>query len=140
MRSGLIAATLAAGVILMSGCGESGGSAESETAEYPPAKSYTVAGVVAAKPSLESPGTELMVTHEEIPDFVGQSGEVVGMRAMTMPFPNVAEDVLLDEIEVGDSVRMTFLVDYSADPIYIVTEMEEVNAGPAESEPSDAGE
>lgn len=133
------ALVVAFGLVSVVGCGESGGGSSETTdvAEFPAPKSYTVDGVIAAKPSSEAPAAELMVTHEEIPDFVGRDGEVVGMRAMTMPFPNIADGVDLDGIEVGDSVRLTFLVDYSADPIYVVTAIEEAQdeADPAGDAP-----
>lgn len=118
-----LACLLAIAPTLLVGCGESGSEA---TRSYPEPKSYTTEGTVKVMPAPDSPASELMIAHEEIPDFVDQAGEATSMRAMTMPFPNIAEDVSLDGLEVGDRVSLTFYVDYSADPTYIVTELVEI--------------
>lgn len=115
----------------VAGCGEAG--SESQESSLPPAQSYTVAGTIVELPSTEPPGQDLSIRHDEIPEFVGRSGEATGMRAMTMPFPHIADDVSLEGLAVGTDVRFTFLVDYAADPIYIVTDLEPVPAV-AESE------
>ena len=72
-----------------------------------PVQTYDVAGVISRLP--DGPGTELMIRHDEIPNFVNGQGEVVGMSAMTMGFP-VADGIDLTNFAVDDSVRFTFVV------------------------------
>ena len=85
-----------------------------------PVQVYDVRGIVAQLPS--GPGTELMIEHEEIPHFVGASGDTVGMNEMTMGFP-VAEGVSLEGFAVGDSVQFTFEVRWSGKPPLRLTRM-----------------
>lgn len=91
---------------------------------------YTVRGVVRQLPDASVPGTSFTVHHEPVPDFVDSSGETVGMDAMAMPFP-VADDDLLEGVEVGDRVRMTFEVDWDGSPPMQVVELEELPADTA---------
>jgi Cu/Ag efflux protein CusF len=67
--------------------------------------SYTVRGVVKALPGNGRAANEILVKHEPIPDYRDQSGKVVGMMAMTMPF-YLSEKVSADGINVGDAVEM----------------------------------
>lgn len=99
----------AAALFLCAGCG--GGEPTDEPAGE--VVRYTVRGRVAALPSPENPAAEFQVRHEPIPDFKS-GGEIVGMRAMTMPFP-IGEGVSLEEIVVGDIVELTFETTYSPD-------------------------
>ena len=129
---------------MLAGCGgsesSSAKSAEPGASASPPAKSYTTTGQVRALPS-EVPGSELVIFHEQIDDFIGADGRVQPMRGHAMPFPNIADTVQLDGLEPGDRVRFTFLVDWAADPVYIVTELEEVAPGGWGGEPGeDAGD
>ena len=72
-----------------------------------PVQVYEVAGVITRLPA--GPGTELMISHDEIPDFVDSEGNVIGMRAMTMGFPT--DDGLdLSGFAPGDSVGFRFEV------------------------------
>jgi len=100
---------VAAAAFCCAGCG--GG----EPADQPAGEvvRYTVRGEVVALPSPENPAAEFQVRHEPIPDFKS-GGEIVGMRAMTMPFP-LADEVSLEEIAVGDIVELTFETTYSPD-------------------------
>jgi hypothetical protein len=100
---------VAAALLLCAGCG-GGESADGPAGEV---VRYTVRGQVVALPSPENPAAEFQVRHEPIPDFKS-GGQVVGMRAMTMPFP-VGEDVSLDEIAIGDIIELTFETTYSPD-------------------------
>ncbi len=69
--------------------------------------SYTfkVKGVVRALPGEGRAANEILVKHEEIPDYRDSSGEVVGMMAMTMPF-YLAPQVSLKGIAEGDAVEL----------------------------------
>jgi hypothetical protein len=66
-----------------------------------PVQIYEVAGVIAQLPA--GPGKELMIRHDEIPDFVNSEGKVIGMKPMTMGFPT-GDGLDLTAFAVGDSV------------------------------------
>ncbi|HYG70643.1 MAG TPA: copper-binding protein [Anaeromyxobacteraceae bacterium] len=70
---------------------------------------YTVRGEVVQL--RDGPPRELMLRHEAIDDFVDRTGAVVGMNAMTMPFP-VEAALPLDGIAPGDKVRVRFSMDW----------------------------
>lgn len=80
----------------------------------PATTTYTVLGTVAALPDPAKPASEFQIAHEEIPDFVGSGGDVVGMKAMTMPFP-LAPGVSLDGLAIGDAVTFTFAVNWNVE-------------------------
>jgi Cu/Ag efflux protein CusF len=67
---------------------------------------YQVTGVVRAMPGNGRASNELLVKHAPIPQYRDSAGNVVGMKAMTMPF-YLADDVNLEGIRVGDSIAMT---------------------------------
>jgi len=94
--------------------GPAGGEAQAELPD-----SYTVRGVIVALP--ES-GEAMRVRHEAIPDFRGRNSEVVGMDAMTMPFP-LGDDVELGDLAVGDKVELTFVVTWTGEKPWHVTEI-----------------
>lgn len=100
--------------LLLAACG---GSSEPSG----PVQSYDVAGVITQLPA--GPGTELMIRHDEIPDFVNRAGETVGMNAMVMGFP-VAESVDLSAFAEGDSVAFTFVVRWGQPSPLELTRME----------------
>jgi Cu/Ag efflux protein CusF len=86
-----------------------------------PVQSYDVAGVITRLPA--GAGTELMIRHDEIPDFVNRAGETVGMSAMVMGFP-VADSVDLSSFAEGDSVHFTFVVRWDQPKPLELTRME----------------
>ncbi len=69
---------------------------------------YRVRGIVESLPEAGKPASELMIRHEAINDFVDGRGDVVGMNAMTMPFPAIAPSVALDGLAVGDKIAFEF--------------------------------
>lgn len=84
---------------------------------------YTVRGEIQRLPAKE--GGKLFVHHEEIPDFVDQSGEEVGMKSMSMGF--VPADALeLSGLSPGAKVELTFEVRWSGDPRLRATQVEEL--------------
>ena len=99
--------------LLLAACG--GGEATG------PVQTYDVAGVITQLPA--GPGTELMIRHDEIPNFVNRAGEEVGMGAMVMGFP-VAESVDLSAFAEGDSVSFTFVVRWGQPSPLELTRME----------------
>jgi hypothetical protein len=75
------------------------------------ARVYTVRGEVVAPPSPVAAGTQVLVRHEAIDDFVDATGKVVGMDAMVMPF-DVAPPVAAKGLAVGDKVEIRFTMDW----------------------------
>ena len=67
--------------------------------------SYTVKGVVRALPGNGLAANEILVKHEPIPEYRDETGAVVGMMAMTMPF-YLSESLSAKDLRVGDSVEM----------------------------------
>ncbi|HVS04052.1 MAG TPA: copper-binding protein [Thermoanaerobaculia bacterium] len=88
---------------------------------------YTVRGEVSQLPQPESPGHEIFVFHEAVPEFVSREGEEVGMDSMAMGF-TVPRDLPLEGIERGDKVEMTFEIRWEAEPTLLVTEIHELPA------------
>lgn len=83
-----------------------------EVSPPPPASTYEVAGEIVRLPTAERP--EILLQHEAVPGFRDENGKVVGMDAMTMPFP-LAPDVPLTGLAVGDAVLFTLEVRWSDD-------------------------
>jgi hypothetical protein len=120
----------AVSIALLSACGESG----SEPVAFPePDQIYSdVRGRVTALPSDGPAAMPLSIKHEAIPEFIGSDGVVYvnrdgtpGMKAMDMPFPEMAETVSLDELAVGEPVAFEFAVAWDGtSPRYWVTSIE----------------
>ena len=122
------AAALAA-LVLLAACG-TGGEAPADGGDV---DTYEVRGVVVSVPDPADELSNLAIRHEAIDDFRSIEGEVVGMDAMTMPFP-VAEGVDLAPIAPGDEVEFTLEVEWEGEPPYRVTRIEELAPGAAELE------
>jgi len=75
---------------------------------------YAVRGEIVALPNPDQPGATLQIRHEAIDGFINAAGEMVGMNAMTMPFPEWAEAVPIGELEVGDKVVFTLEVAWAS--------------------------
>lgn len=86
-----------------------------------PVQVYEVAGVITRLPT--GPGTELMIRHDAIPDFVNSEGSVVGMGAMTMGFPT-DEELDLSGFAPGDSIGFRFEVRWGQPGPLRITELE----------------
>lgn len=85
-------------------------------------QTYTVLGIVAQLPEAGPPPKEFKIHHEHIPTFIGKSGEIFvnsdgtpGMRAMVMPFSDLAPGVTLDGISTNDKIEFTFVVRWIED-------------------------
>ena len=131
-RRGAALVALGAALLLLPACGPGGGETgvPAETAAASEARTYQVRGIIQSLPDPETGAGRLKIRHEAIPDLVGQSGEVEGMDAMTMPFP-VDAAVDLAGFAVGDVVGFELTVDWEADRPVAVTTMEKL---PAETE------
>jgi Cu/Ag efflux protein CusF len=66
---------------------------------------FTVNGIIKGMPGDGLAANEILVKHQPIPDYRDESGTVVGMMAMTMPF-FLAKGVSLEGIKAGDAVEM----------------------------------
>jgi hypothetical protein len=107
-------------------CGESPRKEVLRPASTIPVRSYTTRGIIEAMPAKDRPGTQFIVQHEEIPDFMGSDGRI-GMKKMAMPFP-LGEGVTLDGLGVGDHVVIDFTVDWNKSPAYWVTKIAKAEA------------
>ena len=122
---------------LLSACGESA----TETVAFPePDQVYSdVRGRVTALPGGGPASMPLSIKHEAIPEFIGSDGLVYvnrdgtpGMKAMDMPFPEMADGVSLESLAVGEPVAFEFAVAWDGtSPRYWVTSIEPL---PAETE------
>jgi Cu/Ag efflux protein CusF len=105
-RSAAWAAVLAV-LCVVAGTRRAGASSEPAA---PGVKRYTLRAEVVRLP--EKPGGNLMLRHEAVDDFTDESGAVVGMDSMVMPFP-VARGASLDGLAVGDKIEATLEVDWA---------------------------
>lgn len=141
-------AWLAAALMLpamLAGCGNSSpedgssrdaSSQDGSSQEASTQNTYTVRGRVAQLPDRDGvPPKDLSITHEQIEDFVGASGEVPvrdgvrGMRSMTMPFPRLDEGVSLEGVEVGDPVEFELNVIWNGGvPNFWISSLKELPA------------
>lgn len=106
-HAGLAALLLLASVVVP-GCRErerAGGTASSA------AQRYTFRAEVVKLPDARHAKPQVTLRHEAIPDFRDQSGAVVGMSAMVMPFD--AGPSSLEGIAVGDKVEVELAADWS---------------------------
>ncbi len=72
-----------------------------------PVESYAMRGEIVRLPVAET--REIAIRHEAVPDFRDESGKVVGMEAMTMPFSLGREisDSALAGLKPGDRIAFT---------------------------------
>lgn len=129
----LAAIVLVATVGLVPGCDDA-----SQSPAFPePDQIYSdVRGRVTALPGDGPVGMPLSIRHEAIPEFVGADGRVnvnsdgsVGMKAMEMPFPEMAPGVSLDGLSQGDPISFEFAVAWDGrSPRYWITSIEELPA------------
>lgn len=99
------------GIALTAGCSRSSSDASAGGGASASAHRYTVRGEVT---HVSTAGSARSVTlrHEAVKDFRNESGEVVGMPAMVMPF-ELAPAVELQGIRAGDKVEVLFAVTWS---------------------------
>ena len=67
--------------------------------------SFSVGGIIRALPGNGRAANEIVVKHENIPDYRDETGAVVGMMPMTMPF-YLSEGVSVTGLQVGDKIEM----------------------------------
>lgn len=88
---------------------------------------YTLRGEVVGLPEAKDDTRHVALRHEAIHDFEDSSGKIVGMDAMVMPF-ELAPDVSLDDVRVGEPVEVVFAVDW-AGPSLRVERLRKLPAG-----------
>lgn len=66
---------------------------------------FKVTGVIKGLPGNGLSANEILVKHEPIPDYRDETGKVVGMMAMTMPF-YLDKSTSLEGIAIGDAVEL----------------------------------
>lgn len=104
------------------------------TAPAGPVDSYAMRGEIARLPH---PGArEIVIRHEAVPGFRDESGKVVGMEAMTMPF-TLAPDLpasALGGLAPGDRIAFTLEMRWrSASDIALISRLEKLPAETAMS-------
>jgi Cu/Ag efflux protein CusF len=109
---------------LLAACGDGGKSKPAAAV----ADTYHTRGVVEQLPQADGPYKAIYIRHVAIPDYKDDTGAVVGMGSMTMPFP-LAKGVALDGLAPGDPVEFTFVVTWEPKSGYEVTEIRELPAG-----------
>jgi Cu/Ag efflux protein CusF len=110
-------------------------------------QTYHTRGIIKQLPDPKSPTAEFMIQHEAIDTFVNGQGKVVGMNAMTMPFPKLGEGISLDGFAINDKIAFSFTVTWPG-PTWVVDSIEKLapetemvfgRAKPPETEPPSGG-
>ena len=65
---------------------------------------YSIEGLIRSIPKDNQGVKELIIQHEAVPDYRDETGKVVGMHAMTMPF-YLAEELPIEGLKAGDRVK-----------------------------------
>lgn len=122
-RRGMLKALVLTSAVVLSfaGCQKHPPTPEKQVSPAPDAV-YVVRAKVVELPDPANPTKEFRLHHEAIPTFKTPEGKVVGMHEMEMPFP-VSEPKLLDGIQVGDLVEITFADWYKPVRTYKVTKV-----------------
>jgi Cu/Ag efflux protein CusF len=82
-----------------------------EPAPDPALPRYTVRAEVVTLPHPDARKRQIALRHEAMPGFADESGKVVGMPSMVMPF-GLAAAVSLEGLAPGDKVEATFAMDW----------------------------
>jgi Cu/Ag efflux protein CusF len=75
------------------------------------AQIYVIRGEVISVPQAGKPGTEFIVKHEPIDNFHDESGQIVGMSTMSMPF-TPGKGLSLEGIKPGDKIEMRWFLQW----------------------------
>jgi hypothetical protein len=97
------------GAIIAAGC--SHGRTNEQTAAANNGRTYVIRGEVISVPQAGKPGTEFIVKHEPIDDFRSDTGRIVGMNTMGMPF-TPGKDLSLEGIKPGDKIEMRWFIQW----------------------------
>ena len=95
------------------GCRDDSGSRPGDDAAGAGARRYTVRGEIVRLPAAPSASArQVAIRHEPLHDFVNEAGAVVGMNSMVMQF-DVAPEVALDDVRLGDKVEVRLAIAWS---------------------------
>lgn len=109
---------------LLAACGDGSKS----TPAVAVADTYHTRGVVEQLPQADGSYEAIYIRHVAVPEYKDDTGAVVGMGSMTMPFP-LAKGVVLAGLAPGDPVEFTFVVTWEPKSGYEITEIRELPAG-----------
>jgi hypothetical protein len=115
---------LAGSLTLLAGC-RGGGSTPGPA---PAADVYHARGVVERLPQTDGPDHAIYIHHAAIPEYRDDTGAVVGMGTMTMPFP-LARGLSVAGLAPGDPVEFTFAVTWKPRSGYEITEIRALPPG-----------
>lgn len=118
-------ALLIAALGLIAACS---GDGSTEQAGQEPATIYRIRAEVRALPIPDRASPELVVRHEAVDQWIDPTGTVVGMDAMTMPFP-LETEAIAEGFAAGDLVEMTVEVDWNGPRPVLVTGLETLPEG-----------
>jgi Cu/Ag efflux protein CusF len=109
----VLAAALASLALLVAAAAcRDGASSRQAASDAAALRHYAVRGEIVKLPAPGTAEPQVMIRHEPIDDFADQSGKIVGMGAMTMPF-DVGPGVSLEALRPGDKVEATLAVGWS---------------------------
>jgi hypothetical protein len=98
------------GAIIAAGCSHGRTNEQSEAAASD-AQTYVIRGEVISVPQAGKPGTEFIIKHEPIDNFRSDTGQIVGMNTMGMPF-TPGKGVSLEGIKPGDKIEMRWFLQW----------------------------
>ena len=123
----LLIAALVAATMLMGGCGSKhSGKPQSSTTQPGTTYSYHLRGIIKALPAAGESPENVSIKVPPIAHWVGMSGKIEPMMAMTMPY-QLASGVTLQGIATGDKVAFTYKVNWTADRM-VVTRIKKLPA------------
>lgn len=96
-------------VIMAAGC--SRGKTKEQPVAANDAQTYLVRGEVISVPQAGKPGKQFIVRHEPIDNFQSDTGQIVGMSTMGMPF-TPGKGVSLEGIKPGDNIEMRWFMQW----------------------------
>lgn len=90
-----------------------------------PPEAYQVQGLIRHLPDADRPVQEILIHHEAIPNFKDDEGHVVGMNAMSMPFP-ITDRSMIEGLAAGDKIDFEFEVSFGGSPGLRLTRIEKL--------------
>ena len=112
---GFVITPVAAAILLIGGCASRhSGKAQSSTTQPGITYSYHLLGIIKALPAPGELPENVTIKVGPIAHWVGMSGKIEPMMAMTMPY-QLAHGVTLHGIAIGDKVAFTYKVNWTTD-------------------------
>ncbi len=115
----LFITTVVAATMLMGGCAPKHSSKpQSSTTQPGITYSYHLRGIIKALPAAGESPENVSIKVPPIAHWVGMSGKIEPMMAMTMPY-QLAAGVTLPDIAIGDKVAFTYKVNWTVDRMVV---------------------